>query len=143
MAYNVNTDLITGDKLFLFVDNTPVAFAKSCSLDINADTIDTANKFSGKWKSVLSGHISWTVSCDALYTQVSGDTSFETLRAKMVVGDAVDVIVGTATDTTYTVAQGLYSGKAFITSVSLKADTGSIAECSISMTGSGALSKVS
>lgn len=141
MAYDVNTDLILGDKLFIFIDNQPVAFSTSCSLEIQSNTVSTTNKMGGKWDSSLSGKLNYTVSTDALYTAASGSTSFDTLMTKMISGTTVDFVLGTAVDTTYVKDKGMYQGKAFVTSLSLKADNGAVASCSISLTGTGPLTK--
>lgn len=142
-SYNVNTDLVKGNSLLLFIGSTPLAFAKSCDLSISADAIDTSNKMSGNFKSSLQGVISWTISSDFLYTKVVGDSNFDTLMASMIAGDAIDVVIGTYTDSaTFAMTQGNYSGKAHIASLSLKAEDGGLASCSVSLTGSGALTKV-
>jgi predicted secreted protein len=142
MAYDVNTDLILGDKLFLFVDETPIAFSTSASLEVTANTIETSNKMSGKWTSVLAGQSSFTVSTEALYTNKTGHTSFDALMKKMLAQNAIDFVFGTATDETFELSKGMYKGKAFITSLSLNSDNGAVASCSITLTGSGALSEV-
>ena len=38
-SYNVNTDLVKGSSLLVYVGATPLAFAKSCDLSISADAI--------------------------------------------------------------------------------------------------------
>lgn len=142
-SYDVNTDLVKGNSLLLYIGSTPLAFAKSCDLSISADSIDTSNKMSGNFKSSLQGVISWTISSDFLYTQVVGDSNFDTLMASMIAGDAIDVVIGTYTDSaTFAMTSGKYSGKAHIASLSLKAEDGGLASCSVSLTGSGALTKV-
>lgn len=142
-SYNVNTDLVKGNEMFLYVGAVPVAFAKSCNLNISADSIDTSNKMSGNFKSALAGVISWNITSDFLYTNVVGDTSFDELFASMLAGTTVDVVIGTTTDsTTFAMTKGLYSGKAHITSLDVKAEEANVASCSVSLTGSGALIKV-
>lgn len=142
-SYNVNTDLVKGNSLMLYIGSTPLAFAKSCDLSISADAIDTSNKMSGNFKSSLQGVISWTISSDFLYTTVTGDSNFDTLMASMLAGTAIDVVIGTTTDTaTFAMTKGLYSGKATISSLNLKAGDTDVASCSVSLTGSGALVKV-
>jgi len=142
-SYNVNTDLVKGSSLLLYIGSTPLAFAKSCDLSISADAIDTSNKMSGNFKSSLQGVISWTISSDFLFTSVAGDTNFDTLMASMIAGDAIDVVIGTTTDSaTFAMTKGLYSGKVHIASLSLKAEGDAVASCSVSLTGSGALTKV-
>lgn len=58
--YDSSKDMITGDKLMLFVQTEaagaegtppatvlPIAFGTSCSIEISTDTIDTSSKMSG------------------------------------------------------------------------------------------------
>lgn len=142
-SYNSNTDLVKGNSLLLYIGSTPLAFAKSCDLSLSADSIDTSNKMSGNFKSSLQGVISWTISSDFLYTQVVGDSNFDTLMTSMLAGEAIDVVIGTYTDSaTFVMTSGKYSGKVHISSLSLKAEDGGLASCSVSLTGSGVLTKV-
>ena len=154
-TFDVNTMLVRGEQMYFYIVEkegegetlkyTPLAFATSCSVQIDGETIDTSNKFSGKWASNLSGKNSYTISTDALYTQAEGLYSFDFLMEKMISGgndSKLDWVIGMAkdyakedyelnTDAPY------YSGTAFITSLSLNAGSGEVANCSISLTGSG------
>lgn len=142
-SYNVNTDLIRGNDLMIYVNSQPIAFAKSVDLSISADSIDTSNKMSGRFKSSLQGVISYTVNTDFLYTQATGDTSFDAMMTIMLTGGTIDFVIGTTTDaTTFAMTKGMYSGKANITSLNLKAENEGIVNCSISLNGTGALVKV-
>ncbi len=147
MAYNVNTDLILGDDLFLYLTsgNSVVAFATSCSIQIDGETIDTSNKMSGRWNSNLAGKNGYTISADALYTQKDGHFSFDKLMELMVASNqAVAWTVGNAVDRdTFALdtTKPYYSGEAFVTSLSLSAGNNEVASCSITLTGSGAIEK--
>lgn len=162
-TYNVNTDLVKGNDLFLYVfeqstaitaassftsANTNVlAFATSCSLQVDGETLDTSNKMSCRWNSNLAGKNSYTVSADALYTAKEGAYSFDSLLADMVQGDAIGWAIAQpasdgdtvcenntfAIDNTNVVAWGY----GLITSLSLEAGTDEAASCSITITGSG------
>lgn len=153
MAWNTNTDLINGDNLLLYLTsaNTVVAYATSCSLQIDQEVVDTSSKFSCKWNATKGGRCGYTVSADALYckaTSASANSgvSFDALMALMLAGDAIDWTVGQeqaftgscednphVLDTT----KPYYSGKAVITSLSLEAGNNEIASSSFSATGSG------
>lgn len=144
MAYNVNTDLILGDDLYLYLTSgqTPLAFATSCSVQIDGETIDTSNKMSGRWNSNLAGKNGYTISSDALFTQTEGHFSFDSLMEKMVEGAKIEWAVGKCSDReTFALdtAKAYYSGEAFITSLSLNAGNNEVANCSITLTGSGAI----
>lgn len=145
-TYDVNTQLVLGEEMYLYVTsaNTPVAFATSCSVQIDGETIDTSNKMSGRWNSNLAGKNGYTISTDALFTQAEGLYSFDALMEKMVEGGKLDWAIGKAedyktgnyaldTDVAY------YSGEGFVTSLSLNAGNNEVASCSITITGSGAI----
>ncbi|WP_321425014.1 phage tail tube protein [uncultured Bacteroides sp.] len=137
------TDLIKGNSLLLYANSNPVAFAKSCDLSISSDSIDCTNKFSGNFKTAIPGQISYTVSSDFLLTYASGDTSFDTLLAVQLSGGTIPFTIGTTTDSvTFAMTTGKYSGTAIIKSISLKAEENGICSCSLSLDGTGALTKV-
>lgn len=147
--WNENAQLVNGDNflLYLTTGKTVVAYATSCSLQVDSETIDTSSKFSCKWASNMGGKASYTISADALYCQnTEGAISFDTLLEYMVKGEQIEWYMGeeaahTGTcetnphtlDTTKT----YYNGKAVVTSVSLEAGNNEIASCSISLTGAG------
>lgn len=157
--WDINTDLIQGDKLnlWLVTGNTEtgydvLAYATSCSVQVDQETIDTSSKFSCRWNAVRGGRSSYTISADALYTNASGVTSFDTLLALMLGDKNVKWAIGEETvykvtdataceDNPHTLDTGkfYYTGEALISSVSLEAGNNEIASCSISMTGSGSI----
>ena len=152
--WNQNNDLIHGDDLLLYlVDSASViAYATSCSLQVDAETIDTSSKFSCKWQSNMGGKAGYTISCDALYTKSEDGISFDDLLGLMVAGNQVEWYMGpeepwtgscetnphtldTSSASTY------YNGKAVVTSCSLEAGNNSIASCSITLTGAGEIER--
>ena len=157
MAYDVNTQLVQGDDLFLYLftatgitaatqlnsSNTEVvAFATSCSLQIDGETIDTSNKMSCAWVSNLAGKNSYTVSADALYTDASGATSFDTILGYMVSRNAIGWAIGTHSGDCsgdFKLDEALVAGYGLITSLSLNAGNNEVASCSVTITGSGEL----
>ena len=148
MAYNVNTDLLRGDQLFVYLktgENTtsPIAYTTSTSLDFSLDTIDTANKMSGAWTSNLAGQASWTISTDALITKSNKTaTSIDQIFDAMVKREAVKIVFGQVGATgDFAIGTAWYEGDAYITSCNVTADNGSVASMSITFTGSGELAK--
>lgn len=147
--WNENAQLVNGDNLLLYLtsDKTVIAYATSCSIQVDSETIDTSSKFSCKWASNMGGKASYTISADALYCQdTEGAISFDKLLEYMVKGEQVEWYMGEeeehtgscetnphTLDTTKT----YYNGKAVVTSVSLNAGNNEIASCSISLTGAG------
>lgn len=145
-TYDVNTMLVKGEEIYLYLttDNNPLAFATSCSVQIDGETIDTSNKMSGRWNSNLAGKNGYTITSDALYTQSEGLYSYDTLMEKMVEGTKLEWTVGKAKDYIagdyeLDTTKSYYSGEGFITSLSLNAGNNEVANCSITITGSGAI----
>ena len=157
--WDINNDLIQGDKLnlWLVTGNTEVgydvlAYATSCSVQVDQETLDASSKFSCRWTAPRGGRSSYTISADALYTNATGVTSFDTLLALMLgdknvkwaIGQEVEYKVtdqNACEDNPHTLDTNkpYYTGEALISSVSLEAGNNEIASCSISMTGSGAI----
>ena len=151
LTYDENSDLMRGKVLALGIkkdtDFLPVAFAKSYKIDIQKETIDTANLMSGEWKSFLTGQSSWTMSSDALVSKKDGHLSYKLLTEMMTKGAALEVIIGEVTKgsaaggTTWTLAdaKAVAKGKAVMTSLNVSGESGGVVELSISLTGSGEL----
>lgn len=150
--WNQNDDLIRGDNLLLYLTSgkTVVAYATSCSLQVDAETIDTSSKFSCKWQSNMGGRNSYSISADALYCNNASGISFDKLLEMMVSGEQVEWYIGEEAEFsgscesnphTLDTAKTYYNGKAVVTSCSLEAGNNEIATCSITMTGAGEIQK--
>ena len=146
VTYDVNTMLVKGEEMYLYVTsgNTPIAFATTCSVQIDGETIDTSNKMSGRWNSNLAGKNSYTISSDALFTQTEGLYSFDALMTKMIEGGKLEWTIGKAKnyitgDYDLDTTKPHYKGEGFVTSLSLNAGNNEVANCSITITGSGAI----
>lgn len=148
-TWNENQQLVNGDNFLLYLteDKTVVAYATSCSLQVDSETIDTSSKFSCKWASNMGGKASYTISADALYCQnTEGAVSFDKLLEYMVKGDQIEWYMGEemphsgsceTNPHTLDTSATYYNGKAVVTSVSLEAGNNEIASCSITLTGAG------
>lgn len=150
--WNENKDLIHGDDLLLYLTTgkTVVAYATSCSLQVDSESIDTSSKFSCKWNSAMGGKASYTISADALYCNNASGISFDKLLEMMVKGEQVEWYMGeeeewtgSCEDNPHTLntASTYYNGKAVVTSCSLEAGNNEIATCSITLTGAGEIQK--
>lgn len=137
------TGLVNGTDLVLYVGDTnavAVAFATSCSLEISMDEIDQTNKESSGWKQIIGGLRSWSVSADALYQNEaeSSKKSFVDFWALLDTRSSVDiefaVVGGSSAD-----SNKYYSGKAFVTSLSVNGGTEDQATFSVTLTGTGEL----
>lgn len=141
-TYDAVSDTIKGDKLFLFITTTagvvPVAFGTSCGVDLSADTIDVSSQMSGNWKESLVGQLGYTVTSDSLMSLKEGHVSFKTLKKLMADRAPIPFVIGKAT-AAYAKGDEVVKGNAIITSLSIKADNGSIVTSSVSMQGTGEL----
>ena len=145
-----SVDIFSGE-LMLFVGEDPVAFGSSAGLDISTEELDISNKMMGNWAGSLAGKMSFTISSESLLTRKEGALSFDTLLAKQIAGDPLDIFFGSAKAAdqdnfggTFTkdTAQVNYTGKVIITSLSIKSDNGQIVSVSASFKGVGALTPV-
>ena len=150
--WNENSDLIHGDNLLLYLTSgkTVLAYATSCSLQVDAETIDTSSKFSCKWASNMGGKAGYQISADALYSSNNDGISFDKLLEFMVKGEQVEWYMGEeaahsgsceTNPHTLDTSKTYYNGKAVVTSCSLEAGNNEIASCSITMTGAGEIQK--
>lgn len=151
-TWNENNDLIHGDSFLLYLTSgkTVVAYATSCSLQVDSETIDTSSKFSCKWQSNMGGKASYSISADALYCSNTDGISFDRLLEFMVQGEQIEWYMGEEADHdgscetnphTLDTTKTYYNGKAVVTSVSLEAGNNEIATCSITLTGAGEIQK--
>lgn len=155
MAYNINTDGVKAEDLFLYIysggtsSETPtvIAFGTSVELQTEQDTINASSKMSCRWNANMAGKCSYTITSDSLYTVKEGQYSFDQMMAAMIEGSALPWAIGQAqaetgaTCNTRTFALDTskphYKGTGIITSLSLSAGTDEIASCSLTLTGSG------
>ena len=162
MAWSVNTDLVKGNDMWLYlvdlsggtmtsgmVSNAKVlAYSQSCSFEINSDTLDVTTKLSCRWSAVMQGNASYTVSSDNLYclqssAAANGAMTVDDLFEAMVEGENIGWIMAQdSSDDCGTVGgpdttKPYYWGEAAITSLSITAGNNEICTSSITLTGSG------
>ena len=116
----------------------PTAFATSCSLSINMDTRDTTTKSSAGWSEKLEAVRSWSVEAEGLqdFTAGSTTTEFDELWGELDTRSVVKIKFKTATSGDY-----YYSGDAYITSLSMDAPMEDNVTYSVSLEGTGVLTK--
>lgn len=149
MSYDISTDGIRGDELMLFIkrgqDYLPIAYAKTHTLSLSSDSIDTSNKMDGNWKSSLAGKIGWSITSDCLISKTTGHLSAQTLAILMAKREPIELAIGIPKEGlegekfTYDSTNTWYTGSATITSLDQKADAGAMCESSITLEGQGAL----
>ena len=162
MAWSVNSDLVKGNDMWLYlvdlsggtmtsgmVQNAKVlAYSQSCSFEINSDTLDVTTKLSCRWSAVMQGNASYTVNSDNLYclqssAAANGAMTVDDLFEAMVDGENIGWIMAQdSSDDCGTVGgpdttKPYYWGEAAITSLSITAGNNEICTSSITLTGSG------
>ena len=166
MAWSVNTDLVKGNDMWLYlvdlsggtmtsgmVANAKVlAYSQSCSFEINSDTLDVTTKLSCRWSAVMQGNASYTVSSDNLYCLQSSAAAnsaitVDDLFEAMVEGDNLGWIMAQdisarpggecGTVEGPDTEKPYYWGEGAITSLSIVAGNNEICTSSITITGSG------
>lgn len=143
-------DIISGNSLMLFIkDNnnyTAIAYAKSHELEIDSDTADVHSRLHGKWTDleIISG--SWTITCEALYTE-DAEKLFDIFEQQKVLvcmfglasnytEDGID-----GTNYSWAIANG-YRGRAYITNLEINSESGEAATFTVQLEGTTPIRKV-
>lgn len=143
-TYNEASDLVMANdlNLYLTTGKTIIAYATSCNLDVQSDSIDTSNKMSPSWKTVRNGGASYTISADALYSVGTEQMSFDKILEMMIAREPIKWYMGYATDAankdySLNVGKEYYTGMASIQSCSLTGGNNEMVSFSINLEGSG------
>lgn len=145
--------VIKGTDLMLFVKGTgttyqTIAFATSCQLTVNAASLETSSKDSGKWTSKQASKLSWSMTSDNLFTVEEFSVIFDKLVARTPIevvftlctnadSDAGKPADGWTPDT-----ENGYKGTAIITALSANAADNENATFNISLEGCSVLENV-
>lgn len=143
--------IIKGDELMLFNNEKSIAYATSHTLTINGNTIDISSKDHGFWGASEMGNITWEITSENLFTESYYEQLFDAMINKtpltVAFGFASDWNVNglgeNQADYSLSKSKSFYTGQAYLTSLTANANTGENATFSITLTGSGALAKVS
>lgn len=141
-------EIILGTDLMLFKDDEALAAATSCQLTINANTLETSSKDSGKWTSNQAAKLSWTASSDNLFTVADYADLVDTMISREEVELQFSSVSNANSETGvpssgWTASTDGYKGNAIITSIDANAADGENATYTVNFTGTGALTKVS
>lgn len=146
----VNTDIIKGSRLMVFIGSTPIAFATSHSLSITMNTTEISTKDHGDFPSVIGQNITWEVTTENLYSDGGETALWNAMKTMQPVqiqfapasnydnASAQPGIVGESSGS-WTAGTAIASGKALVTSLSVNAPAGDNATLSATFTGVGAL----
>lgn len=143
-----------GDDLMLFdAAGKSMAFATSHVLTITGETTDVTSKDHGIWQGNEVSKLNWEITSENLYTMDLYDELFD----KMLAREPITVYFGKKKENdpekcvadgdypnwTMLAGTGMYvrTGKVFITSLVANANTGENATCSVTLTGTGKISK--
>lgn len=127
-----NTDAKRGLDIILTIDNKVVGGQRNATLNREAETIDITNKVSGGWTENMTSVKSWSIEGDGIF--VVDDAALDAIEQAFLDGSWVQVKVA---DDTWG-----YTGRGVITDFPIEANYDDAATYSITITGSGALTKV-
>lgn len=145
--------VIKGTDLMLFVKGSgdeynTIAFATSCQLTVNAASLETSSKDSGKWTSKQASKLSWSMTSDNLFTV----EEFSKIFNKLVERTPIEVVFTLCTNAdsdTGMPSEGWtpdtengYKGTAIITALSANAADNENATFNVSLEGCSALGNV-
>ncbi len=121
-----------GNDLIIMVDGMALATSKSCSISLQADTIETASPTDGEYTTYIADRKSWSVSTTHL---VCADTTIRSMLDR--VGQTVRLTFTMRDDP----ADSL-TGAAICTACKITATRGNLIQGSFSWKGSGPLTYV-
>lgn len=142
------SDVKLGDNLMVSINGTIIGGATSHTLSISPEYTDIACKDAGLYGWKKLNKIGWEVSVDALFTL----DGFEDYLDKVANDTEVTLIFGmsdwqesglTDTKESWTISDGIVSGKAKISSLTLNAASGDTATYSATFTGTSPFTVVS
>ena len=120
--------MILGKDLVLAINGTPLAAARSCSIDKQQSFLPVASPTSGRYEQSLPERLAWSISADAL---VGTMDAYKTLDAAMDDGTLLTIRYY---DTEYNLNK---TGTAYIESLRLE---GSLMKMSVTLKGNGPIS---
>ena len=143
-------NIIKGDDLMLFdSDGHSIAYATAHTLTITADAADISSKDHGIWGGSEVNKISWEITSENLYTADAYDSLFTSMLTRQPITVYFGLKAENDPDKTvvngdyeyWSKAAGAYTGDAFITSLTANANSGENATFSVTLTGTGKISK--
>ena len=128
---------VSGMKVKVFIGKAGVgkvlAGQQGATLNRSAETIDATSKDTdGFWKESLQGFKEWSIDCDGAY--VESDEAYNELEGAFLNSENVPVYIQFPSGT-------MYSGTATITDFPIEAPFDDLVKYSLSLQGSGALTK--
>lgn len=142
-------DIKTGSCIMLFIDGHSIAYATNHTFNLTGNTTDISTKDHGEFGAVIPANITWEVTSENLYTHASYFELFDAMIAK----EEITIVFGEASDydpdgldasaSSWTApSTNALTGKAYITSLAENAPNGETATFSVTLTGSGPVTKL-
>lgn len=150
-----NTQIIKGGQLMLFIGSQTIAFATAHSLSITMNTVEINTKDHGDYTHVLPTTVTWEISTENLFSTDGGNTLRNAIlnKTQLTVAFALSDYAGYASGSDekgivdsangndeWTATTNFVTGKAYVTSLTVNANSGENATFSATLTGSGRLS---
>lgn len=145
LKYDKSKDLIKGEALLVFLEDKPIAYAKSHDFSLTPTMEDVSSKFSGKYKESVLGDVDWKISVDAMVSVTKGHYSANMLRQIAAAGTPVEMKIAefSIKDTKgvkeITIGAIKYQGMVTVGEVNEKSARGEYGTVSTTLNGSGAL----
>jgi len=132
------TTAINGRNFGVFYNNTLIACAKSCTLNIKSNLVDVTCNDSLLWTGNLPGQKDWSVTCDGLLVL---NSSWNAVRLMDAITAGTSVVVKVATHAAGVRVAGdkYWWGTAYVTACDLNAGLDEAVSFSATFTGTGLL----
>ena len=122
--------MILGKNLVLAIGGTPLAAAKSCSVEQSQSFLSKASPTAGRWEEVTPERLSWSISADCLLGTTEAYLALDTAWRN---GTALTIRYY---DSDFGINK---TGTAYISNLKLGGSVGSLSKMSVSLRGSGAI----
>lgn len=140
-------NIVKGAELMVFFKGKSIAYATSHTLTLSGETTDVSSKDHGVWGASEVNKVTWEITSENLYTEEAYAELFEQMVVNM--KDKVKLVWGKRAEATddktvvdgdypnWTAGSTVYSGDAYITSLTTNANNGENATFSVTFTGAG------
>lgn len=130
----------------LFYNGKSLAYATSHKLSLSGNAIEVSSKDSAEWTDKIIGKLSWNITSENLFTETDYTSMVELWMARQ----PIDVIFSVKDPAATTIPEGGwipkaasgFKGKVVITQIEANASDNENATYSITLEGTGSLSKV-
>lgn len=145
-------NIIKGGKLMLFLNGASIGAATSHSLNINSNTTEISTKDTGIYGEIEATNVTWEITSenlfiagefDKLFAAQTGLTKVTCVFGQAAQWDGKSLTSKSLENWTNDTTTPYYTGSGYITSLSVNAPNSENATYSVTITGSGEITKVS